>query len=429
MAKKIMLGALSLLLLSAGAPALAGARPDIMVIPVRGAVNPPMAEMLRENIARAARENYHAVILELNTPGGLLTSTREIAESILTSPVPVIAFVSPAGAQCASAGTFIALACPVLAMSPGTNIGAAHPVTPMAEMDEVMKEKALSDTAAWITSLAERWGRNRNWAESAVRESVSANEREALKLGVCDLLADSMDDLLEKLDGREVVLEAGTVVLQTENAVLLRMRPGFRNRLLQAISDPNIAYILLLLGVLGIMAEFSTPGLGFPGVVGTICLLLAFYALATLPVTIAGIALIFLAVAFFVMEAHTPSFGLLGLGGLLALFLASVFLLRPFSYLGFSRASFYTASLFFALLAFGLASFAFGAQRRKIMTGREGMRGEVGRARTDLSPEGTVYVHGEYWTARTMGEPIRKGEPVRVRRVTGTVLEVEKEQN
>lgn len=399
----------------------------VLVVPLRGAINPAGAELVRDALARAVREDYHAVVLRLNTPGGLLSSTREIVESILNSTVPVIAFVAPAGAQCASAGTFIALACPVLAMAPGTNIGAAHPVTPFDEMDETMKEKALSDTVAWIKSLAARWDRDEDWAERAVRESVSANEHEALALGICDLVVSSVEELLTELDGRRLVLDGREITLATANAPVSDFPLGMRSRILQAISDPSIAYILLMLGILGIMGEFSSPGLGFPGVAGIISLLLAFYALAALPVTLVGVGFIIAGAAFLILEAYTPTFGLLGLGGIVSLFLASLFLIRPLSYLSFSRPLFYVVSASFALVIFGLASFAFSAHRRQVTTGSEGLIGERGRARTDLDPEGTVYVHGEYWSARAVNPPVRRGETVRVVRLEGRRLEVERE--
>ncbi len=410
---------------SAPAPARTG-EARVLVVPIRGAINPPMTELLRESVDRAHRQRIETVVLEINTPGGLLTSTREMVEIILNSPVPVVAYVSPRGAQCASAGTFIALACPVLAMSPGSNIGAARPVDMTGQMDEQMSEKVINDAVAWITSLAGRWERNEEWAEKAVRESASVNEKEAVEINVADLVAGNLSELLELIHHREINLEDETIILNTRHAEVERVELTFRQKILQTISNPNIAYILLLLGILGIMAEFSSPGIGFAGVVGSICLILGFYAMATLPVTITGLALIFVAVAFFILEAYTPTFGLLGLGGLAALFFASVFLLRPFSYLRFSRVSFYSASLIFAGLVFGIATFALRAQRRKVTTGPEGLVGETGTCRTALNPEGTVYVHGEYWTARALTPPVKKGAKVTVQKVDGHILLVEK---
>jgi len=405
-----------------------GRSAEVVVIPMKGSVNPAMAEMFLKSLREAERNGAAAVIIQLDTPGGLLTSTREIVEGILNSKVPVVAYVSPAGAQCASAGTFIALSCPVLAMAPGTNIGAAHPVTPAGKMDETMEKKVVNDASSWITSLALRWGRNADWAEKAVRQSVSANEKEAVALKVADIPAENLTDLLIRIDGRVVHLDSKSITLQTKSAVVNEIKPNLRHRILQTVSDPNIAYILLLLGILGIIYEFSSPGLGFPGIVGFICILLAFYGLSALPVNIAGVALVFVGVSFFVLEAHSPSFGLLGLGGIVSLIFGSLFLIKPFSYLKIaSRASSLSVAFVFAALVFLIASFAYRAMRRKVTTGKEGLIGEIGEARTDLAPEGTIYVHGEYWTARASdGSTIKKGEKVRVEKVSGHILLVTK---
>ena len=401
---------------------------EVMVVPMKGAVNPAMAEMFLKTLREAEQNGAAAVVIRLDTPGGLLTSTREIVEGILNSKVPVVAYVSPAGAQCASAGTFIALACPVLAMAPGTNIGAAHPVTPIGKMDETMENKVVNDASAWITSLAIKWGRNAEWAEKAVRQSVSINEKEAVALKVADLAAENLTDLLTRIDGRVIRLGSKSIVLQTKSTVINEVKLDFRQRILQSVSDPNIAYILLLLGILGIIFEFSAPGIGFPAIVGLICLLLAFYGLSALPVNIAGVALVFVAVGFFVLEAHSHSFGLLGLGGVVSLAFGSLFLIKPFSYLKIaSRISSLSASFFFAVLLFIIVKLAYRAMRRKVTTGKEGLIGEIGEARTDLAPEGTIYVHGEYWTARTSdGSMIKKGGQVRVEKVAGHILLVSK---
>ncbi|PIP16262.1 MAG: serine protease [bacterium (Candidatus Ratteibacteria) CG23_combo_of_CG06-09_8_20_14_all_48_7] len=395
----------------------------IIVVPLKGAVSPATAETILGSLAEAKRTGATALVIKIDTPGGLLTSTREIVQGILNSPVPVIAYVAPAGAQCASAGTFIALACPVLAMAPGTNIGAAHPVSPMGKLDETMEKKVVNDTVSYITTLAVQWNRNKEWAEKAVRESVSINEHQALRLKVADLTAENLNDLLTKIDGKILRLPSGVITLKTKGVPVEEIIPNLRHRILQSVSDPNIAYLLLLFGILGIWAEFSTPGIGFPGIVGFICLLLAFYGLSALPVNIAGVALIFIAVGFFVLEAHTPMFGLLGLGGIVALLFGSLFLIRPYSYLRVSRISYVAASLVFALLIFAIATFAFKSQRRKVTTGKEGLLGEIGEARTDLAPEGTVYVHGEYWTARSLdNSPIKQGEKVKVEKISGRTL-------
>lgn len=387
-----------------------------------------MTEMFLKSLREAEQRSATAVVLQLDTPGGLLTSTREIVEGILNSKVPVVAYVSPAGAQCASAGTFIALACPILAMAPGTNIGAAHPVTPFGKMDTVMENKVANDASAWITSLAVKWGRNAEWAEKSVRQSVSVNEKDAVALKVADFSADNLNDLLNKIDGKKIRLNSGMVMLRTKPAQINEVKLDFRHRILQSVSDPNIAYILLLLGILGIIFEFSAPGIGFPAVVGLICLLLAFYGLSALPVNITGVALVFVAVGFFILEAHSHSFGLLGLGGVISLLFGSLFLIKPFSYLKVaSKAASFTASFIFAALILLIVNFAYRAMRRKVTTGKEGLIGEIGEARNDLAPEGTVYVHGEYWTGKTIdGSTVKKGEKVRVEQISGHILLVTK---
>lgn len=401
---------------------------EIMIVPMKGAVNPAMAEMFLKTLQEAEQNGAAAIVVRLDTPGGLLTSTRDIVEGVLNSKIPVVAYVSPAGAQCASAGTFIAFACPVLAMAPGTNIGAAHPVTPAGKMDETMEKKVVNDASSWITSLALKWGRNADWAEKAVRESASANEKEAVALKVADLTAENLADLLAQIDGRAILLGSKSITLRTKSAGVNEVKLNLRHRVLQSVADPNIAYILLLLGILGIIYEFSSPGLGFPGVVGFICILLAFYGLSALPVNIAGVALVFVGVGFFILEAHSPSFGLLGLGGIVSLMFGSLFLIKPFSYIKLaSRASSLSVAFIFAGLVFLIAFFAFRAMRRKVTTGKEGLVGETGEARTDLAPEGTVYVHGEYWTARTSdGSTVKKGERVRVEKLSGRILLVSK---
>ncbi|MCX5641885.1 MAG: nodulation protein NfeD [Candidatus Omnitrophica bacterium] len=401
---------------------------EVVVVPIKGSINPAVTEMFLKTLREAEQNGAAAVVIRLDTPGGLLTSTREIVKGILNSKVPVIAYVSPAGAQCASAGTFIALACPVLAMASGTNIGAAHPVSPIGKMDKTMEEKVVNDASAWITSLALKWGRNAQWAEKAVRQSVSINENEAVTLKVADLTAENITDLLSKIDNRVIRLDSNSITLRTKSAQINEVKLNFRQQILQSVSDPNIAYILLLLGILGIIFEFSAPGIGFPAIVGLICLLLAFYGLSALPVNIAGVALVFIAVGFFVLEAHAHSFGLLGLGGIVSLAFGSLFLIKPFSYLNIaSRISSLLASFIFAALLFIIVKLAYKAMRRKVTTGKEGLIGETGDARTDLAPEGTIYIHGEYWTARTSdGSTIKKGEKVRAEQISGHILLVSK---
>jgi len=432
--KILFFGSIFLFLVHLASPAAKEASGGkAIILPLKGAVNPAMSELVSQSFKAVKKEKGRdiVVVLKIDTPGGLLVSTREIVEEILSCPVPIIGYISPAGAQCASAGTFIALACPVLAMAPGTSIGAAHPVMPIGKMEKIHQEKVVNDAVAWITSLAERWGRNKYWAEKAVRESAAINEKEAVRLKVADLVAEDLTQLLFQIDGRKIVLDSRMVILNTKEAKVEEIPINFRQRILQVVSDPNIAYLLFLLGILGILAEFSTPGIGFPGIVGFISLLLAFYGLSALPVNIAGIALILVAIAFFILEAYTPTFGLLGMGGIVALVFGSLLLIRPFSYLKPpSRFSSLLVAFVFAGLVLLMARFAFRAMRRKVSTGKEGMVGEIGEARTDLTPQGIVYVHGEYWTACTLDEePVKKGEKVCVEKVSGRILLVKRFHN
>jgi membrane-bound serine protease (ClpP class) len=422
----ILLVSLGLLLLVVP-PVAPQESPEVMVATLDGVINPVAAEFITHSIEKANAAGAEAFVLELDTPGGLVTSMRDIVKSILGSEVPVVVYVAPPGARAASAGTFITLSAHVAAMAPQTNIGAAHPVAMGQEMDKTMAEKAVNDSAAYIKSLAERRGRNAQWAEDAVRKSVSATEEEALKLGVIDLVSANLPALLSEIDGMKVETAGGERVLRTKGAAITRLEMSLRHRVLDVISDPNIAYILMLLGFYGIFFELTNPGAVFPGVVGGICLILAFYAFQTLPINYAGILLILLGVVLFILEIKVTSYGALTIGGIIAMVLGSLMLFEDAG--PFVKLSIYTilpavvvTALFFTVVI-GLAWKAF---RSKPTTGREGLVGLEGTAATEVTPAGgTVKVHGEIWSA-VSEEPIQPDEKVVVESVEGLKLKVRK---
>jgi len=377
-------------------------------------------------IEEAETDGAEALIIELNTPGGLDESMREIIKRILASGVPVIIYVSPAGSRAASAGVFMTISAHIAAMAPGTNIGAAHPVNIGGEMDSVMSEKIANDAAAYIKSLANKRGRNAEWAQEAVYKSVSITEYEALEKNVIDIVATDIRDLLDKCEGRAVELPDTSVILATKGAELKRIEISFANRILEVISNPNIAYILMTIGMMGLYFEFANPGAIIPGVVGAICLLLAFFAFSTLPINYAGLLLIILGVILFVAELKIVSHGVLTIGAIVSLFFGSIMLIETdVPYMDISL------SVIIPMVAVTAAFFIFAiwlalrAQGRKVTTGVEGMVGEVGTASTDISESGTVYIHGEYWNAQS-DDPIPKGEKIKVVAVDGLILKVEK---
>jgi membrane-bound serine protease (ClpP class) len=403
------------------------ARGEVMVITIDGVINPVSAEFIGKSIRKANDKRVEALVIELDTPGGLDTSMRNIVKEIIGSEVPVIVYVSPSGSRAASAGVFITLAAHIAAMAPGTNIGAAHPVGLGGKIDKTMAEKATNDAAAYIKSLAESRGRNAQWSEDAVRKSVSITESEALKLHVIDLVAPDLKSLLTRIDGRKIRTVFGDRILHTKNAIVIREEPGLRNRILNLISDPNIAYVLMLLGFYGLFFELTNPGSLFPGVIGGICLILAFYAFQTLPVNYAGLLLIILAIILFVLEVKIVSHGILTIGGIIAMVIGSLMLFEssgPFMKLSLAIVlpAVIATTLFFTLII----SLAFKAHRRKPITGHEGLIGTMGTADTDIQKDGgTVLLHGERWSAYSE-EPIAKGERIIVDTVSGLKLKVRK---
>jgi membrane-bound serine protease (ClpP class) len=426
MLKKIILLIFLILLYSPSVPSEEQKR-NVMVITINGVINPVASEYIGKSIKRANEKKVEALIIELDTPGGLDTSMRSIVKDIIGSEVPVVVFVSPSGSRAASAGVFITLSAHIAAMAPGTNIGAAHPVGIGEKMDKVMAEKATNDAAAYIKSLAERTGRNVKWAEDAVRKSISVTEEEALKEGVIDLVSKDLNTLLSDIDGRKVKTSIEERVLRTKNVAVVREEMGFRHKILNLISDPNIAYILMLLGFYGLFFELTNPGSIFPGVLGGISLILAFYAFQTLPVNYAGLLLIILAIILFVLEVKIISHGILTIGGIIAMIIGSLMLFESPG--PFMKLSLYVilpavviTTLFFTLLI-GLAV---KAHRRKPVTGIEGLLGAKGIANTDITKDGgMVLLHGERWTAYT-DELISKGEKIVVEAVSELKVKVKK---
>lgn len=405
----------------------------IHYVKVDGIVNPVMSEYLIKSLENAEEDGAEAVIFQLDTPGGLDLSMRDIIKAMLSSDVPVIVYVAPSGSRAASAGVFITYAANVAAMAPGTNIGSAHPVAMGGEeMDEVMMEKVENDAVAYIKGIAKKRGRNVEWAEDAVRESVNITAEEALELGVIDLVAEDSGVLISALDGRVVELPVGERTLMTKGAEIKEVEMNLRFRILKAIANPNVAYVLMMIGMLGLYFELSNPGAIFPGVIGAICLVLAFYAFQTLSVNYAGLILIILAVLFFIGELMVTSFGLLTLAGIVSLVLGSLMLFE--SPLPFMKLSLWVllptvlvVTTFITLVMY----YAVGIQRKKPVSGVEGLVGVVGEAVEKIDPAGRggrggrVFIEGEYWNAEST-EPIKKGDKIKVVEVEGLLLKVKK---
>lgn len=401
----------------------------VITIQIDGTINPASADFIHNAIDKADKEKAECLVIQLNTPGGLLTSTRNIVSDLLVSPVPVVVYVSPGGAHAGSAGVFITLAANIAAMAPATNIGAAHPVAMQGGMDSTMNAKATNDAAAFIRSIADKRKRNLDWAEDAVRNSVSVTEQEALELNVIDFIAENEKDLLGKIDGRVIQLPFGERVLRTKNATVQNYSMSVWEDLLNIISDPNIAYILLLLGMYGIMFELYNPGAMVPGIVGVISLILAFYSMHSLPVNYAGLALIIFGVILFILEIKIVSHGILTIGGIIALLLGSMMLIRSTSGLELARISrpvIFTASVVTALFFLFVVGLGLKAQRRKVVTGRESLAGLTGIAMASLNPTGIIMLEGEIWNAEAVGEMIDKGDAVTVREMKDLKVYVEK---
>ena len=404
----------------------------VISLKIDGSINPASADFIRNGIEKATREKAECIIIHLNTPGGLLKSTRVIVSDILASPVPVVVYVSPDGAHAGSAGVFITLAAHIAAMAPGTNIGTAHPVTLQNQMDSTMNEKATNDAAAFIRTIAEKRHRNVEWAENAVRKSFSYSETEALEDSAIDIIAKNEMELLALINGKTVELISGSKTLHTASALVKEHKMSVWEKILDIISDPNIAYILFLLGMYGLIFELYNPGSILPGIVGVIALILALYSMHTLPINYAGLALIIFAVILFLLEIKIVSHGLLAIGGVISLFLGSMMLIKSNSSLEMvkiSRGVIIGATIMSALFFLFIVGFGIRAQRRKVVTGIEGLVGETGEVMEALSPTGTVKVQGEIWNAESLGGTINKGEKVRIKEMKNLKLFVEKIHN
>ena len=400
----------------------------VYLVTIDGAIGPVGARILTDAISGSVKDGAEALIIELNTPGGLDQSMRIITKEILNSEVPVVVYVAPSGSRAASAGVFITLSAHIAAMSPGTNIGAAHPVSMGGQVDSTMLGKIENDAAAYIKSIAQRRKRNASWAEDAVRKSVSITEKEALELNVIDFVAANVEELLAKCDGRTVDLPSGERILHTKDVAKRNISINWRDRILQVITDPNIAYILFSLGMLGLFFEFSNPGAFLPGIMGGICLILAFFAFQSLPINYAGVLLMIFGVILFLLEIKIVSHGALTIGGIISMLLGSLLLFQsPIPYM--------RVSLVIILCVVGATTlffiFAVGsglkAQMRKATTGSKGLIGQVAVARTDLNLEGTVFIHGELWKAES-NIPVKAGEKVIVLEVEKLTLRVTKKQ-
>lgn len=430
----LLLSLLLLALLQAPAQAAHGLRLD-----VEGPIGPATRDYVLRALERAAAEQAELVVLRLDTPGGLDSSMRDIIKAILASPVPVVAYVHPKGARAASAGTYILYASHVAAMTPATNLGAATPVSiapagvspPEEEKDKgekpaargtAMERKVVNDAVAYIRGLATLRGRNADWAERAVREAASLEAEQALKLKVIDILAPTIDDLLEQLHGRKVQLPDGERALNTRDLQLESVTPDWRNKLLATITNPNVAYILMLIGIYGLIFEFSNPGAIVPGVAGAICLLVALFAFQVLPINYAGLALLLLGVALMVAEAFVPSFGALGIGGVTAFVIGSIMLFdTDIPGFAIARPLIGAFALLSALVFVVVIGMVLKARRRPVVSGAEEMTGALGVVVDD---HGMVRVHSELW--RAIGsEPLRRGQQVRVTGRDGLILRVE----
>jgi membrane-bound serine protease (ClpP class) len=400
----------------------------VISITVDATINPATADYIHRAIEKATKEKAECLLIHLNTPGGLLKSTRVIVSDILESPVPVIVYVSPGGAHAGSAGVFITLAAHIAAMAPGTNIGAAHPVSGQGQMDTIMNEKVTNDAMAFIRSIAGKRQRNVAWAVQSVQNSVSLTEKEALDSNVINLIAANEQDLLEQVNGKSVSVNNQPQLLHTKGATVQQLEMGFAEKMLNILSDPNVAYILFLLGLYGLLFELYNPGAILPGIIGGISIILALYAMHTLPVNYAGAALIVFGVLLFLLEIKIASHGVLGIGGVASLLLGSVMLIRSdqdwevakLSWTVIITAVVITSAFFLFVIGLGLK-----AQRARPVTGMLAMIGETGEAMSILSPSGMVKVHGELWKAWSDKGVIQPGEKVRVIAVQDLRLQVE----
>lgn len=403
------------------------AQNEINVLKVEGIISPVVAEYITGGIDKASNRNSIALIIQMDTPGGLDKSMRIIIKKILNSEIPIIVYVAPSGSRAASAGTYITLAAHIAAMAPGTNMGAATPVALGAsKIDEEMKKKLQNDAAAYIRSIAEKRGRNSKWAEEAVRKSVSISETEALKKGVIDLIANDLSELLKKIDKKKVTIGSKTYTINTKGVKIEYIDMEWRQKILSVISNPNIAFLLIILGFYGLFFELSNPGVVFPGLIGAIALILGGYALQLLPINYAGLLLIILAIIMFLLEIKVVSYGALTMGGIASMVIGSIMLIdSPLPFLRISLKIIIPMALATAAFFFFLFGAAIRTHQKKAVTGTEGLMGEVGIAQEDIEKGGNVFIHGEIWDAIS-NMPLKKGEKIKVIKVKGLKLFVTK---
>lgn len=424
--KKIGIYSFFLTLLLSNLLYTAEERKHINIITIDGVIGPVSSRIIVDAIKASVKDGAEALVIELNTPGGLDESMRIIIKEILNSDVPIIVYVSPSGSRAASAGVFITLAANIAAMAPGTNIGAAHPVSLGGQIDSTMVEKITKDAVAYVKSIAAKRGRNIHWAEQSVRKSESIPEYEALKLKVIDLVVNSVRELLEKCDGKKVSLPVGEKILNTKGTEIRTIKISWRDKLLAIIANPTIAYILLNLGMLGIFFELSNPGSILPGVVGAICLILAFFAFQSLPINLAGLLLILLALLLFILEVKVPSHGALTIGGVISMLIGSFMLINsPSPYMKISVLVILVTVLSVALFFIFAVGMGLKAQRKKPTTGDKGLIGEIGLTKSRIDPDGYVFIQGELWKAYS-DAPIETGQKVKVIGVENLTLKVVK---
>jgi membrane-bound serine protease (ClpP class) len=417
-----------LVLAAVGCGALQAAAGEVVHFRVEDTIQPASQRFIERVLDEAEARGAELVVMELDTPGGLLDATREITTAITTSRVPVVVFVAPGGARAASAGFFILISADVAAMAPGTNTGAAHPVGGQGEnLPEDVRDKATSDAAAMVRALAGQRDRNQELAVEAVEESTSFTAEEALESGIIDLMANDLKGLMAELNGREVVrFDGSTDTLELDAPVIVHVEATFAERLFSVLANPNVAYLLMALGALGLYVEITHPGGILPGIVGVVFLLIGLYSISVLPVSWAGVALIFVSIVLFLLEVKVTSYGMLTVGGLICFVLGSLMLFEaPIPDMRVSLGVVLPTAIVIAGVTAFLLSRVVRAHRRQVMTGEEGLVGEVGKALSALAPDGKVLVHGEYWDARAAGTAIEEGAQVRVLAVGHRRIEVE----